>query len=448
MKKFAFILLLLTGVLKAQQPVKLRVGERIPFSKVVVYNKENQVTNLDLPDGKTMTDRFVLVYFFDAKKSTKELIAFNSNIERILNKYQNNACKGASDIEYATICVENDFQKWQTILSETGYNKSKFTGKKTNYLAKTESLEKPKKGKGKDKTNPKDVAVNAFRVTKMPSLFLVNPKGRLFIETDSFEVLEKTFQNICRVNAAYSTADISGKLLVGDKSKAPLTEHNVYLVKSNKDTIKTTKTDDYGDFVFKQIDTTQNLSIRIEQNQKVKGGPRVFLAKQNGEIVSEFKKNAAGNFEYKLLALDVEKLSEIEEEDDITMKYKKFNSTGKKDLVVSENIYYDLGKFEILTESEIILDKVIVILQANPNVSLNVISHTDAQGDDNSNLKLSENRSNAVIDYLVSKEIDKSRLKAIGMGEKEIRNRCVNGVSCSDKEHEYNRRTEFKFIKN
>lgn len=441
---FLVILLLSVGFVNAQKSEKLRVGERIPFSKVVVYNQENKATNLDLPDGKNMTDRFVLVYFFNAEKTTKELVAFNNNIERILNKYQSNACKGASDIEYATVCVENDFEKWQTILSETNYGKSKFLGKKTNYMAKTDVQPKGKK----DKTNPKDKAVNAFKVTKMPSLFLVNPKGRLYLETDSFEVLEKTFQNVCRVNAAYSTADISGKLLVGDKSKSPLTDHKVYLIRANTDTIKSAATDDYGDFVFKQIDTTQILSIRIEQNAKVKGGPKVYLAKQTGEIVSEFKKNAAGNFEYKLLPVDVEKLSEIDEEDDITMKYKKFNSTGKKDLVVSENVYYELGKYGVLTESEIVLDKVMVILQANPKVTLNVISHTDAQGDDASNLKLSENRSESVINYLVSKGIDKNRLKAIGKGETEIRNRCANGVTCSDKEQEYNRRTEFKFIKN
>lgn len=255
----------------------------------------------------------------------------------------------------------------------------------------------------------------------------------MYLETDSFEVLEKTFQNICKVNAAYSTADISGKLLMGEKVKNPLTEHQVYLVKGNTDTIKKTSTDSYGDFVFKQVDTTQNLSIRIEQNAKTKGGPKVYLAKQNGEIVSEFKKNALGNFEYKLLAIDVEKLSTLEEDDDITMKYKKFNSTTKKDLTVTENIYYESAKYAILTESEIVLDKVLVILNANPKVILEVISHTDAQGDDASNLKLSENRSNAVIDYIVGKGISKSRLKALGKGELEIRNRCANGVSCSTK---------------
>jgi outer membrane protein OmpA-like peptidoglycan-associated protein len=434
MKKLILCTFLFMGfLLNAQKSDKLRVGEKIPFSRIVLLNQDHQSTNIDLPNGKNTPDRFVLVYFYSPDKSVKELIAFNNDVERILNKYQNNSCKGASDIEYVTICLEKDFKKWQTLLSETNYNKAKFTGKKTNYLAED---------------GLKDKTVSAFKVSKTPALFLVNPKGRLYLETDSFEVLEKTFANICKVNAAYSTADISGKLLSGEKTKSPLTQHEVYLVKGNTDTIKRTNTDNYGDFVFNQVDTAQNLSIRIEQNAKTKGGPKVFLAKQNGEIVSEVKRNSAGAFEYKLLSVDVEKLTVTEEDDDITMKYKKFNGTTKKDLIVSESIYYELAKYNIFTESEIVLDKVIVILNASPKVKLEVVSHTDSQGDDASNLKLSENRSNAVIDYLVSKGIDKARLKAVGKGELEIRNRCGNGVNCSDKEHEYNRRTEFKFIKN
>ena len=117
-------------------------------------------------------------------------------------------------------------------------------------------------------------------------------------------------------------------------------------------------------------------------------------------------------------------------------------------LTVNENVYYELGKFNVLTESEIVLDKVLAILNSYPNVKLQVISHTDAQGDDASNLKLSENRSSSVINYLINKGVLKERLNAIGKGETEIRNHCANGVQCSDKEQEYNRRTEFKFKKN
>lgn len=430
---FFYFLYFISGVAFAQKPEKLRVGEKIPFSRVVVFNQDNKATNLDLPNGKTTTDRFVLVYFYSADKSAKDLIAYNNEVERILNKYQNNACKGASEIEYATVCIEKDFSKWQALLSETNYNKSKFSGKKTNYLAKD---------------GMKDKAVAAFKLTKAPSLFLVNPKGRLYLETDSFQVLEKTFQNICRVNAAYSTAEISGKILAGDKSKAPISDLDVFLVKNSSDTINKTRTDNYGDFYFKQIDTTQNLSIRISQNEKVKNTPKIYLAKQTGAIIAEFKRNAGG-FEYKLLETDIVKLSQLEEEEgDITFKFKQFDNSKAKNISINENIYYEVGKYDVSLESEIVLDKVITILNLNPTIKLEVVSHTDSQGDDASNLRLAENRSTAVIFYLVNKGLDKSRLKGIGKGETEIRNRCVNGVSCSDKEHEYNRRTEFKFIKN
>lgn len=428
-----FFILFLSVFVFGQKSDKLRVGEKIPFAKVEVLDKDKKLTSLDFPNGKTTTDRFVLVYFYSSSSSIKELVAFNNEVERILNRYQNNACKGASEIEYATICLESDANKWLDILNQTNFNKPRFTGKKTNYLAQG---------------GMKDKAVTAFKVSKTPSLFLVNPKGRLYLETDSFEILEKTFSNICRVNASYSTADISGKILSGEKSKTPVTQLEVFLVKNSKDTINKTTTDNYGDFVFKQVDTTQDLSIRISNSEKTKNIPKIYLARQSGAIIAEFKKQSSG-FEYRLLETDVVKLSAIDDEEgDITMKYKRFDKSKAKNISISENIYYDLGKYNILTESEIVLDKVIVILNANPDIKLEVISHTDSQGDDAGNLKLSQNRSNAVIEYLVSKGISKNRLTGIGKGESEIRNRCINGVSCSDKEHEYNRRTEFKFIKN
>ena len=434
MKKIvSYLFVFACFVSMAHKSDKLRVGERIPFSRFEVLNQDKKLSPIDLPSGKSLTDRFVLVYFYSANSSVKDLISFNSDVERILNKFQNNACKGASEIEYVTICVEKDFKKWQTLLTETNYNKQKFTGKKTNYLTRD---------------GMKDKAVMAFKTTTIPCLFLVNPKGRLYVETDSVSVLDKTFQNICKANSSSATADVSGKILIGDKSRVPLSQHNVYLIKENTDTINKTMTDNFGDFVFIKIDTTQNLSITIEQNAKTNAKTKVFLAKQTGEVISEFRKTANGGFEYRLLDLDIVRLTVIEEDDDITMKYKKFNNTNKKDLVVEEAVYYDLGKCVIIVESEIIFDKVIEILNAFPSVKLEVISHTDAQGDDESNMKLSQNRSNAVVKYLITKGVNPARLNAIGKGETEIRNRCANNVVCSDKEQEFNRRTEFKFVKN
>lgn len=432
MKKQVIILVfvVLSTLLSAQK--KLRIGEKIPFTNVEVYNSDNQKTKINLSAGKQGSDKFVLVLFYSTTQPIKQIVHLNYQIELILNKFQNNACKGASEIEYITICTETDAAKWKTYLADGNLMNTKFKGKKNNYLAKD---------------GEKDKAVQAFGVTKLPSLFVVNPKGRLWLETDSAKVLDRAFINICRTNAAASTADIAGKILSGDIIKKPLSDLKIFLVNQLLDTIKITKTDNYGDFNFTKVDTTQNLAIRLEQNEKVKEGPRIFLAKQNGEIITEITKTAGGTFEYRLLKADVVVLSPLEEEDDITLKYKKFDKSGAKNISVAENIYYEKGKYTITYEGEIILDKVVAILQANPTVKLEIISHTDSQGDDASNLVLSQKRSFAVMTYLVQKGINKNLINAIGKGEGEIRNRCGNSVECSDTEHEFNRRTEFKFIK-
>jgi outer membrane protein OmpA-like peptidoglycan-associated protein len=432
MKKY-FTLVLLFLILTSYAQKKLRVGEKIPFTRLTLYNKEDKKTEIDLPNGKTISDRFVLVLFFSTKQPLKQIVEINQKLEQTLNRFQNNACKGASEIEYVTICPEEKPEVWKQYLVDANLNVSKFNGKKTNYLAK----------KGM-----KDEVVKAFCVDKFPSLFLVNPKGRLWLETDSTDALEEAFRSICRTNASASTADITGKLLMGDKEKKPLIQQAVYLMNQKLDTLKSTITDAFGDFIFAKVDTTQDLSIHIGQSEKVKNGPLVFLAKLTGEIISEFKRSPKGDFEYKLLNADINVLSPLEEGDDIMLKYKKFDKSGQKRLLASENIYYELNKFNITLEAELILDKVVAILNADKKVSLEVISHTDSRGDDASNLILSQKRSYSVTDYLISKGIEKNRLKAIGKGEAGIKNRCVNGVECSDKEHEFNRRTEFNFIKN
>lgn len=432
MKKYFTVVLVFSFFFGFAQK-KLRIGEKIPFTRLELYSTDDKKIAVDLPNGKTLSDKFVLVLFYSTKQNLKQIVEVNQKLEQTLNRFQNNACKGASEIEYMTICVEEKPEVWKQYLADGNLNTSKFNGKKTNYLAK----------KGM-----KDEVVKAFGADKFPSFFLVNPKGRLWLETDSAQALDEAFRSICRTNPTASTADVAGKLLIGDIEKKPLIEQMVYLVNHKFDTLRSTITDAFGDFTFGKVDTTQNLTIHIGHSEKVKSGPLVFLAKLTGEIISEFKRSPKGDFEYKLLKADITTLSPLEDGDDITLKYKKFDKSGLKNLLASENIYYELNKYNITLEAELILDKVVTIMNAGKEVKLEVISHTDARGDDATNLTLSQKRSNAVTDYLISKGIDKARLKALGKGESAIKNRCGNGVECSDKEHEFNRRTEFNFIKN
>lgn len=105
------------------------------------------------------------------------------------------------------------------------------------------------------------------------------------------------------------------------------------------------------------------------------------------------------------------------------------------------------GSYELTNSAkEIIDEKLIVILEANPEVVLEIASHTDSRGTKDSNHLLSERRAQAVVNYLVEKNINPSRLVPVGYGETKLLNRCADGVICTEREHLQNRRTEFRII--
>jgi outer membrane protein OmpA-like peptidoglycan-associated protein len=226
-------------------------------------------------------------------------------------------------------------------------------------------------------------------------------------------------------------------------TKIPLLNALVHIAGKKNDTIAKARTDKFGDFELSFPNSDQDYKLNVNPDDAKTSN--VLLLTREGREISKMEKTSFG-FGYKLLNADIVLMSEIESED-ITMRYEMFVATKNKELITSEAIFYEVNKSDIKEESKIILDKIVKILNDNPAVSLEVISHTDAQGDDKANMALSEKRAAAVTGYLTSKGIASGRLKSLGKGESQIRNRCFNGVLCSDIEHGYNRRTEFKFTR-
>lgn len=254
----------------------------------------------------------------------------------------------------------------------------------------------------------------------------------------------KTTTSVSKREANTKTENIIAKLLYGEKKNIPLANNKVYLTDAKGDTIKTTKTNEFGDFEFMKVNI-HNANIVVGNNEEIKNEKEIYLAKQNGTIISTLKKTASG-FSYRLLEVDITRLNELEIEE-VDVKMTAFTNSTEKTITVTENIYYPNNEYKITPDISETLDITVNNLNKNNTYKLEIYSHTDSRGDDAANLELSNRRANAVLDYLVSKGIDRQRLKAKGMGETNIMNRCGNGISCSEKEHELNRRTEFKFIK-
>lgn len=110
------------------------------------------------------------------------------------------------------------------------------------------------------------------------------------------------------------------------------------------------------------------------------------------------------------------------------------------------SIYYDFDKADILPDAEKDLQFLVNLMNQYPDMKIELSSHTDAQGRDEYNEKLSQRRADSAKAWMVAKGIAADRIVAVGSGEKFILNRCKNGVDCPDEEHRFNRRTEFKII--
>lgn len=109
-----------------------------------------------------------------------------------------------------------------------------------------------------------------------------------------------------------------------------------------------------------------------------------------------------------------------------------------------DNIYYDLGKFNIRQDAAYELDKLVSILTDNPHISIELSSHTDSRGNNTSNLSLSQRRAEAAAQYMISQGIPKDKITAKGYGETKLVNNCKDGINCTENDHQENRRTEFK----
>ncbi len=128
-----------------------------------------------------------------------------------------------------------------------------------------------------------------------------------------------------------------------------------------------------------------------------------------------------------------DKVSDSVYEKNISLQPVELNAT-----VRLKNIQFESKSFQLKPVSQIELNKLLQLMNDNPSITIQINGYTDNVGSDADNLLLSENRSKAVVEFLVSKGIDAKRLIAKGFGE-------VDPVADNSTEEgrALNRRTEF-----
>lgn len=187
----------------------------------------------------------------------------------------------------------------------------------------------------------------------------------------------------------------------------------------------------------------------------------ITLAKVNGGTVKteadedgNYQFNLAAETEYNVIG---EKTNYRSDSENLATIGLKTSEVLKQDLHLEpveinkairlENIYYDFDKWNIRPDAAVELDKLVKIMLDNPTIWIELGSHTDSRGKDAYNLSLSQKRAESAVQYIISRGVNKNRITAKGYGENQLLNKCANNVQCSDAEHQLNRRTEFKIVK-
>ena len=115
----------------------------------------------------------------------------------------------------------------------------------------------------------------------------------------------------------------------------------------------------------------------------------------------------------------------------------------KSNMVIIENIYFEFNQSILLPAAKQTLDKAILAMKNNTAMNIDISAHSDSKGGDDYNLKLSEKRAQAALEYIASKGIAKSLIEAKGYGETKLLNKCGNKIECPEEDHAKNRRLEF-----
>ncbi|WP_316634641.1 OmpA family protein [uncultured Flavobacterium sp.] len=205
------------------------------------------------------------------------------------------------------------------------------------------------------------------------------------------------------------------------KTKLPLTDVSIMAYNSYSEILGDTKTNYEGKYV-----------VTVPCGKVIK----MIAAKPN---YSSDEKTVETTLENEGEIKDIN--FELSNYDDLVVKKKGVEKVDVKP------IYFDYDKYDITPLAIEELSKVVFVMRKFPNVKIKIESHTDSRGKDAYNMKLSDNRAKATRDYIVSQDIDPSRIEsAIGYGESRIINKCKNGVKCTEEEHLVNRRSDFIII--
>ncbi|MEQ8324924.1 MAG: OmpA family protein [Vicingaceae bacterium] len=205
----------------------------------------------------------------------------------------------------------------------------------------------------------------------------------------------------------------------------------IYIVDDNGNIIFTAISDRFGKFNFQKLPLEDEYLLRISEDD-----PDFWLKviSEDGQDLGTLERNSNGDFVFNRKTLESQRLVEANNR-------KKLKVPASLD---GPNVRFDFNSHELNNASKLELDKAVATLKSDSQKKIEISSHTDSRGPAAYNMWLSEQRSNSIRKYLMSKGVPANQIIVNNYGETKPLNECADGVPCSLEKHAENRRTELK----
>jgi len=195
----------------------------------------------------------------------------------------------------------------------------------------------------------------------------------------------------------------------------------------------------------KTRETINGATVSLYDSQ----GNKIVTKQTNDEGIAEFIVECETDSELEVVMEDynskkVTVKGTNEEEVDVQISLDPIEKLIGPEKIDLEPIYFDFDKSNITATAAFELDKLVQIMKKYPEMVIKATSHTDVRGSDSYNKQLSQRRAKSTEQYVISKGIDESRISAEGKGESELEVDC--GSSCTEEQHQMNRRSEFIIV--
>ncbi|TND03176.1 MAG: OmpA/MotB domain-containing protein [Bacteroidetes bacterium] len=306
-----------------------------------------------------------------------------------------------------------------------------------------------------DKTYIVSLADPDMKLAANSKIIITNKSGKELMSTTpdnngkfAFRILssDRTTLQAMIVEDPDLRLDLRGTLVAGDGSNTLLPNTTMKILNEKGDLVQTVTTDSKGQFNFINLPADKSYIVMIdtEDNIKLAAYGKLYIKDEKGRVIKELRIGRSGKYELKVLPSDRNMLAFVYVDDPWLQVLQMKEKARKDSLLIIENIYYDYADWKILPAAEITLDKVARVMSLDQNIAIEISAHTDSRAKNDFNLQLSKKRAKTVVDYLVKRGVDASRLTSVGHGESKLLNKCSDGVECSEEEHAKNRRTEFK----